>query len=286
MTEATATVAALPYSRTNPFPAKMLVNRRMSGPESEKDTRHFELDLTGWGLSFEVGDSVGVYPTNDPELVDEIIRALGATGDEKVPRLKGELTTLREALLRDYSITQPTPKFLKAIAQRANAAPTLHYLLAPDRKQDLQTYLWGMEVIDFLTEHPSAKFKPEEFVALLTKLQPRLYSVASSLRAFPDQVHFIIDIVTYESHGRLRKGVATGFLAERAQNVPVPVFPSSAKHFHLPEDPNTPIIMVGPGTGIAPFRAFLQDRQAVGAKGKNWLFFGAQHQACDYAYGD
>ena len=153
MTEATATVAAQPYSRTNPFPARMLVNRRLSGPESEKDTRHHELDLTGWGLSFEVGDSVGVYPTNDPELVDEIIRALGATGDEQVPRLKGEPTSLREALLRDYSITQPTPKFLKAIAHRADAAPTLHYLLAPDRKQDLQTYLWGMEVIDFLVEH-------------------------------------------------------------------------------------------------------------------------------------
>ena len=150
MTEATATVAALPYSRTNPFPARMLVNRRLSGPESEKDTRHFELDLTGWGLSFEVGDSVGVYPTNDPDLVDEIIHALGATGDEQVPRLKGEPTSLREALLRDYSVTQPTPKFLKAIAHRADAAPTLHYLLAPDRKQDLQTYLWGMEVIDFL----------------------------------------------------------------------------------------------------------------------------------------
>ena len=282
MTEATATVAALPYSRTNPFPATMLVNRRLSGPESEKDTRHFELDLTGWGLSFEVGDSVGVYPTNDPDLVDEIIRALGATGDEKVPRLKGEPTTLREALLRDYSITQPTPKFLKAIAQRADAAPTLRYLLAPDRKQDLQTYLWGMEVIDFLVEHPSVRFTPEEFVGLLSKLQPRLYSVASSLKAFPDQVHLIVDVVRYESNGRMRKGVASSFLAERADDVPVPVFPSNAKHFHLPENPDTPIIMIGPGTGIAPFRAYLQERQVTGAKGKNWLFFGAQHVKCDF----
>jgi sulfite reductase (NADPH) flavoprotein alpha-component len=188
--------------------------------------------------------------------------------------------------LRDYSIKQPTPKFLKAIASRASAAPQLNVLLAPDRKQDLDTYLWGMEVIDFLTEHPSVKFPAEEFVGLLTKLQPRLYSVASSLRAFPDQVHLIVDIVKYESHGRLRKGVASTFLAERAQNVAVPVFPSAAKHFHLPEDPNTPIIMVGPGTGIAPFRAFLQERQAIGAKGDNWLFFGAQHKKCDYAYGD
>src|SRR5215470_4318328 len=286
MTEATATVAALPYSRTNPFPARMLVNRRLSGPESEKDTRHFELDLTSWGLNFEVGDSVGVYPTNDPELVDEIIRALGATGDEQVPRLKGEPTSLRDALLHDYSITQPIPKFLKAIAERAAAAPTLHYLLAPDRKQDLQTYLWGMEVIDFLIEHPSAHFKPEEFVGLLSKLQPRLYSVASSLKAYPEQVHFIVDVVRYESHGRLRKGVCSSFLAERAEGVPVPVFPSIAKHFHLPEDSDVPIIMIGPGTGVAPFRAYLQERKAIGAKGRNWLFFGHQHSDFDFFYED
>src|SRR6059036_1744096 len=167
---AEASVAAPPYSRANPFPAKLLVNRRLSGPESAKDTRHFELDLTGWGLNFEVGDSLAVYATNDPELVDEMIRTLGATGDEKVPRPKGEPTTLREALLRDYSVTQPTPKFLKAIAQRASASPTLSYLLAADRKQDLETYLWGMEIVDFLSEHPSARFAPEEFVSLLTKL--------------------------------------------------------------------------------------------------------------------
>jgi len=284
--ETTAAVAPPRYTRANPFPARMLVNRRLSGPESEKDTRHFELDLTGWGLSFEVGDSLAVYPSNDAELVDEIIRTLGATGDEKVPRPKGETTTLREALLRDYSITQPTPKFLRAIAQRASAAPTLSYLLAPDRKQDLETYLWGMEIIDFISEHPSARFTPQEFVGLLTKLQPRLYSVASSLNAYPDQVHFIVDVVRYESNGRLRKGVASSFLAERADHVPVPVFPSVAKHFHLPERPDTPIIMVGPGTGVAPFRAYLQERKATGAKGKNWLFFGSQHESCDFAYGD
>src|SRR5213083_1282384 len=257
---AAATVAATRYTRANPFPARLVVNRRLSGPESAKDTRHFELDLTGWGLSFEVGDSLAVYPGNDPELVDEIIGALGATGDEKVPRPRGEPTTFREALLRDYSITQPTPKFLRAVAERASAAPTLKYLLAPDRKHDLETYLWGMEIVDFLLEHPSARFAPEEFVALLTKLQPRLYSVASSLRAYPDQVHFIVDVVRYESNGRIRKGVCSSFLAERADDVPVPVFPSVAKHFHLPEDAGTPIIMVGPGTGVAPFRAYLQER--------------------------
>jgi sulfite reductase (NADPH) flavoprotein alpha-component len=283
---AVATVAAPSYSRANPFPARLLVNRRLSGPESEKDTRHFELDLTGWGLSFEVGDSLAVYASNDPELVDEIIHTLGATGHEKVPRPKGEATTLREALLGDYSITQPTPKFLRAIAQRADAAPLLNDLLVPERKHDLETYLWGMEIIDFLLEHPSARFAPEEFVGLLTKLQPRLYSVASSLRAYPDQVHFIVDVVRYESHGRVRKGVCSSFLAERADDMPVPVFPSVAKHFHLPEDPAVPIIMVGPGTGVAPFRAYLQERKATGAKGENWLFFGSQHERCDFAYGD
>ncbi len=284
--EATATVAAPPYSRANPFPAKLLVNRRLSGPESAKDTRHFELDLTGWGLSYEVGDSVAVCATNDPELVDEIIHALSTTGDEKVPRPKGPTTTLREALLRDYGITQPTPKFLNAITERANSSTLLKDLLQPERKEDLDRYLWGMEVIDFLNEHPSAKFSPQEFVGLLTKLQPRLYSVASSLKMYPDQVHLIVDVIRYESHGRLRKGVASSFLAERTNDVKVPVFPSVAKHFHLPENPDTPIIMVGPGTGVAPFRAYLQERKTNGAKGKNWLFFGSQHEKCDFAYGE
>jgi len=255
----------------------------LSSADSQKDTRHFEIDLTGWGLNFEPGDSVAVYPTNDPNLVKEIIRALGTTGDEPVPVAK-TTKPFREALLRDYSITQPTPKFLKAIAERASAAPMLTKLLRPDRKHDLENYLWGAEVIDFLLEHPSVKLRPEEFVGLLTKLQPRLYSVASSLRVFPDQVHLIVDVVRYESRGRARQGVASNFLAERADKVPVPVYPSSAKHFHMPEDQTLPLIMIGPGTGIAPFRAFLQERQALGAKGKNWLFFGSQREKCDYAY--
>ncbi len=273
------------WTRQNPFPGKLLVNRRLSTADSEKDTRHFEVDLTNWGLTFEPGDSVAVYPTNDPALVDDIIRALGAKGDEPVPAAK-TTKPLREALLRDYSITQPTPKFLKAIAGRASAAPMLKELLHPDRKHDLENYLWGAEVIDFLLDHPSVKLTPEEFVGLLTKLQPRLYSVASSLRVFPDRVHFIVDVVIYESRGRVRKGVCSAFMAERADTVPVPVYPSSAKHFHMPEDGNIPLIMIGPGTGIAPFRAFLQERQARGDKGKNWLFFGAQREKCDYAYRD
>ncbi len=276
------TAPASPYTRTNPFPGKLVVNRSLCGEDSEKDTRHFEIDLTGWGLSYEVGDSMTVWPTNDPELVDEIIKTIGAKSDEAVKSPSRE-TTLREALLRDCRITQTTPKFLKAVAERASAAPLLTDLLKPERKQDLETYLWGMQVIDFLIEHPSIKWAPQEFVDLLAKLQPRLYSISSSLKARPNQVHFTIDVVHYESRGRERKGVCSTFLAERAGNVSVPVFPNTSK-FRLPEDGNTPIIMVGPGTGIAPFRAFLQERQAVGATGKNWLFFGSQHEHCNYFY--
>jgi len=275
--------SASQWTRQNPFPGKLVVNRRLSSDDSEKDTRHFEIDLTKWGLHFEPGDSVAVYPTNDPALVNEILRALGAIGDEQVTAGKRQ-KPFREALLKDFSITQPTPKFLKAIVERASAAPMLKELLHADRKGDLQNYLWGVEVIDFLLDHPSAKFRPEEFVGLLTKLQPRLYSVASSLRVFPDRVHFIVDVVKYESRGRVRKGVCSSFMAERADEVPIPVYPSSAKHFHMPEDGSVPLIMIGPGTGVAPFRAFLQERQALGAKGKNWLFFGAQREKCDHAY--
>jgi sulfite reductase (NADPH) flavoprotein alpha-component len=277
------TASAPSYTRTNPFPAKLATNRTLCAQGSEKDTRHFELDLKGWGLNYEVGDSMTVWPTNDPALVDELIKRISAKADEPVKGPSGE-TTLREALFRDCRITQTTPKFLKAIAERAvNGAPLLTELLKPERKQDLDTYLWGMEVIDFLIEHPSIKWTAQDLVDVLAKLTPRLYSISSSLKAHPDQVHFTIDVVHYESRGRMRKGVCSTFLAERADGVPIPVFPNTSK-FRLPEDGNTPIIMVGPGTGVAPFRAFLQERRATGAKGKNWLFFGSQHRHCNYFY--
>lgn len=274
-----------PYTRQNPFPAKLAVNRSLCGGDSEKDTRHFELDLTGWGLNYEVGDSMTVWPTNDPALVDELISRIGAKGDEPVKGPNGD-TTLREALFRDCRITQTTPKFLQAITRKAvNGAPLLTELLKPERKQDLDAYLWGMEVVDFLIEHPSIQWTPQEVVETLAKLMPRLYSISSSPKANPNRVHFTIDIVHYESRGRKRKGVCSTFLAERAQDAPVPIFPNTSK-FRLPTDGNTPVVMVGPGTGVAPFRAFLQERKAVGAKGKNWLFFGSQHEHCNYFYRD
>jgi sulfite reductase (NADPH) flavoprotein alpha-component len=274
-----------PYTRANPFPAKVAVNRSLCGEGSEKDTRHFEIDLKGWGLNYEVGDSMTVWPTNDPALVDEIVAKIGAKGDEAVKGPAGE-KPLREVLFRDCRITQTTPKFLKAISERAvNGAPLLTELLKPERKLDLEKYLWGMEIVDFLIEHPSIKWTPQEFVDTLAKLLPRMYSISSSLKAHPDQVHFTIDVVHYESRGRTRKGVCSTFLSERSKDTPVPVFPNASK-FRLPEDGNTPIIMVGPGTGVAPFRAFLQERKATGTKGKNWLFFGSQHKHCNYFYED
>lgn len=273
------------YTRANPFPAKIVTNRSLCGEGSEKDTRHFELDLEGWGLNYEVGDSMTVWPTNDPALVDEIISRVGAKGDEPVKGPAGE-KSLREVLFRDCRVTQTTPKFLQTVVSKAvNGAPLLTELVKPERKQDLTAYLWGMEVVDFLIEHPSIKWTPQEFIGTLAKLLPRMYSISSSLKAHPDQVHFTIDVVHYESRGRKRKGVCSTFLAERAKDASVPVFPNASK-FRLPEDGNTPIIMVGPGTGVAPFRAFLQERKATGAKGRNWLFFGSQHKHCNYFYND
>jgi sulfite reductase (NADPH) flavoprotein alpha-component len=282
-TEPAATSA---YSRKNPFPAPLEVNRKLTLEGSEKDTRHFELSLDGSGLVYECGDSIGVFPKNDPALAEEILHALHASGEELVPGNEGLPKPLRKALIEDYQITQPSKQFIQAIAERGGeAASLLRELQDPLRKGDLEEYLWGMEYIDFLVAHQSIHFTPEEFVKLLRKLQPRLYSIASSQKAFPKAVHLTIAVVKYTSHGRARKGVASTYLAERVgESDRVSVFVHSAKGFRLPEDGNTPIIMVGPGTGVAPFRAYLQDRKATGAKGKNWLFFGEQRRGSDFLY--
>jgi sulfite reductase (NADPH) flavoprotein alpha-component len=274
------------YSRKNPFLGTLLVNRLLSAPGSAKEIRHFEISLQGSGLTYEVGDALGIFPQNDPALVEEMLAALGASGDEEVPGELGQPMPLRVALLRNYHITQPHKQFLEAIGARAEGASVVRELLAdPLRKDDLAKFTYGMEIIDFLFTHPSIRFAPAEFVGLLRKLQPRLYSISSSLRAHPDEVHLTIATIRYESHGRRRKGVASTYLAERAHGpATIPLFFHSAKHFRLPEDPATPTIMVGPGTGIAPFRAYLQERRATGATGKNWLFFGDQRESVDFLY--
>lgn len=275
------------YSRKNPFPARHAVNRRLSGPESEKETRHHEISLEGSGLVYEVGDSLGVFPTNCGELVEEIIQAIGASGDEQVTGADGNPKAFRQALSTDYIITTPSKEFIKALVDRGGDAVELLRTLSTDplRKKDLEEYLWGMEFIDFLLAHPSITWTAEELLKVMRKLQPRLYSIASSMKAVGDNVHLTIATVRYESHGRKRKGVASSYLADRTSSeTPVPVFVHVAKHFRLPEDTNLPVIMVGPGTGVAPFRAFLQERQASAATGKNWLFFGEQRESQDFLY--
>jgi sulfite reductase (NADPH) flavoprotein alpha-component len=279
--------ASPPYSRKNPFPSKLLTRRRLNLEGSEKETVHYEFSLAGSRLQYEVGDSMGVFPQNDPALVEELLHALHFTGDEKVTNKEGETFSIREGLLRHFVITQPSKQFVEAIVNKSPGEEDLKALLQPERKQELDKYLWGLELIDFLVDRPSIHFTPDELVLTLRKLQPRLYSVASSLKGFQDQVHFIIVTVRYESHGRKRKGVASTYLADRIDGgAHVPMFVHVAKGFRLPEDHSTPIIMVGPGTGIAPFRAYLQERKAVGATGKNWLFFGEQRKKSDFFYQD
>jgi sulfite reductase (NADPH) flavoprotein alpha-component len=181
-------------------------------------------------------------------------------------------------------VTQPGTSLLEAIAERSQSAE-LKNLLAPENKAALEKHLLGRDVLDFLLAHPAAKFTPGEFVGLLRKLNPRLYSIASSFKAHPGEVHLCVGIVRFDSHGRTRKGVCSTFLADRVDGqTPVPVFTQVSHGFRLPAGSDTPMIMIGPGTGIAPFRAFLEERKATGAKGKNWLFFGDQKRASDFLY--
>ena len=272
------------YSRTNPFPARLITNRKLNTPGSAKDTRHFEISLEGSGLTYEVGDALGVLPQNCPALVDEIIRALGCDGEEAVTEPSGKETSLRSALLRCHQITKPGSSFLQSIADKAGDVE-LKALLDPARKAELDKFLHGREIIDLLLRCPSAKFAPKEFVGLLAKLQPRLYSISSSPKAHPGEVHLTVAAVRYESHGRARKGICSTFLADRVDaDTPVPVFVQTSHGFRLPADGNKPVIMIGPGTGIAPFRAFLEERRAIGARGKSWLFFGDQQKKCDFLY--
>jgi len=275
------------YSRKNPFTASLAVNRRLTGEKSNKDTRHFEVSLAGSGLKYEVGDSIGVFPSNDPELVELILTFLGFRGDESVLTHDGAPVTVREALTKHYILSEPSKQLLQAVAEKDTSAAFLTPSEDPAAKAELETYLWGRDVLDILQEFTSAKFTPEELVKVLRKLQPRLYSIASSQKAVGESVHLTVALVRYTvGHSpRPRHGVCTSFLAERAGNG-VPVFVHTAKHFRVPENPETRVIMIGPGTGIAPFRAFLQERKIIGASGANWLFFGEQKAASDFLYQD
>ena len=273
------------FSRKNPFPAPLLKRQRLDGPGSEKETFHYEFSLQQSGLIFEPGDSLGVFPRNAIELVDEIIGLLGFTGDEEVSGTSGESVALRDALQRERTITTPSRQFVQLVAERI---PSAHFLLEycdPNNRAKLDTYLWGRHVVDFALEYPELlnKLSAAEFAASLSKLQPRLYSIASSLKRYPEQAHLLVTNVGFVSHGRARKGVCTSFLSERIEEgTRVPAFIHSAKHFRLPDDPAAPIIMIGVGTGLAPYRGYLQEREAAGATGRNWLFFGEQRRAANF----
>ena len=274
------------YSKRNPFPARLLTNRLLNAEGSGKEVRHYEISLAGSGLSYEVGDALGVVPANCGELVGDVLAALGCDGEEAVKTLDGSESSLRLALALHYDITRPSAELLKAAAERGAARGELSSLLDPERKDDLKKWLWGREIIDVIGGIAPG-FSAAEFVALLKKLQPRLYSISSSPKAHPDEVHLTIAAVRYDAHGRARKGVASTFLAERcADHTPVPVFVQTSHGFRLPANGDTPVIMCGPGTGIAPFRAFLEERLATGATGKNWLFFGDQKRSSDFLYQD
>jgi len=282
-----STESASLYSRKNPFPARHTVNRLLSGASSQKETRHHEISLSGSDLAYEVGDSLGVFASNDPLLVQELLTTIGASGEEVVTSHDGIQKSLREALWKDYIITTPSKEFLAAVVSKAGVEAEHLAALTGDatKKKELEAYLWGREIIDFLLTFPRMTFTPDEFARSLRKLQPRLYSIASSQKAVGEAVHLTIATVRYETFGRKRNGVASTFFADRTPpEVPVPVFVHTAKHFRLPEDPATPVIMVGPGTGVAPFRAYLQERKAIGGGGKNWLFFGEQRRDSDFLY--
>ncbi len=265
------------YNVKNPFIAKVKKAYDLSGPGAPKNTRHYEIDLAGSGLEYTPGDSLAVQPQNDPALVDDMLKVLGFTGEEVVTHPKtAAQVPIRQALIEGSLITEIDNKLIKAIVEKTGGATPLADLSLPEKKEELKSYLWGRFVIDLLIENPTAKFEPAEFMATLKKLNIRLYSISSSQKAHPEEVHLTVATVKYTSHGRERGGVASTFLAERiTPETSIPVFVNHGKGFRLPApEEDIPVIMVGPGTGIAPFRAFLEERKATEAKGKAWLFFG------------
>lgn len=256
------------YSKKNPFPAPVLAVRNLNAPGSAKEVNHVEFSLAGSGLAYAAGDALGVMPQNCPTLVSEVLAALGCDGEEAVAAPDGSTTSLRRALTEFYDLGKPSAELLALFAPVAGAPVPLH-------------------VIDAVLSASGSQPAPAAFVAALKKIQPRLYSISSSPKAHDGQVHLTVGAVRFEAGGRRRKGVCSTFLAERALAAGTAgVFIHSNSAFRPPASGDTPMIMVGPGTGIAPFRAFLEERRATGARGKNWLFFGDQRAATDFLYGD
>lgn len=273
------------FSRNHPFHAEVLENLNLNGRGSDRETRHLELSLAGSNITFEPGDSLGVYPENHPQLVEEIIAAMGWDANERVPlNKKGAEGTLQEALLRHYEITVLTKPLLEQAAT-LNSAPALKDLLASGREQELKEYIQGRDLLDLMQDYGPWNAPASIFVTILRKLPARLYSIASSYNANPDEVHFTVRAVRYESHGRERYGVCSVHCAERVQpGATLPVYIQNNPNFKLPADSSVPVIMIGPGTGVAPFRSFLEEREEQGAEGPSWLFYGDRHFVTDFLY--
>lgn len=281
MPGAAAAPAESAYSRKNPYQAELLDNTVLNGRGSDKEVHHIELDTEESGLVWEPGDSLGIIPENDPTVVSELIAALGASADEQVTGIDGEVS-LEHALTHQYEITTLTRPFVEKYATQAQTE-ALDKLLAEDQRDALTDYMHGRFIVDLVEDYPIASITGGDFVRLLRKLPPRLYSIASSYTANPDEIHLTVAAVRYESQGRARHGVASIQLADRSEDVKLPIYIDTNKNFKLPAD-DAPIIMIGPGTGVAPFRAFLEEREEREATGDNWLFFGAQHFLTDFYY--
>ncbi|OAJ58870.1 reductase [Paraburkholderia ginsengiterrae] len=271
-------------SKTRPAASRLVSNLRLNRQGAAKDTRYFSLNTGDSGLEYEAGDALGVWPSNCPELVDELIGLSGLSANATVNVAGAGEMRLADALGKHYEIARPNPDLLAFVAARSNNA-ALRDLLTPERKVDLKQWLWGQQIADVLHEFP-ASLTATELTGMLKRLQPRLYSIASSPKAHPGEVHLTVAAVRYSNGRRHRKGVSSTFLADRAGDVNVPVFVQKSAHFRPPHSSDTPMIMVGPGTGVAPFRSFLHERRARGDKGRNWLFFGEQHAATDFYYRD
>ena len=267
-------------TKDNPYASELLVNRLMT-EGSDKETRHFELSLKDSGLDYLPGDSLGVVPKNCEQVIAELLNAVGLTGEESIT-LGEDTMILEDALMHRLACTILSKIQIKKFNEIAQS-DRLADLLKIENKDDLVDYMWGRELIDLFIEYPQSGLNAQDFTGLLRPMPPRLYSIASSLSAHPEEVHLTVAVVRYEGNGKERKGVCSSYLAERVgERVPCYLHPN--KNFKLPDDPSIPIIMVGPGTGIAPFRAFIEERRATGASGKNWLFFGDRSQKTDYLY--
>jgi sulfite reductase (NADPH) flavoprotein alpha-component len=283
-TAATAFATSVEYGKKNPFPAETVDKVVLNGEGSAKETLHFEFSLAASGLSYEPGDALAVIPVNAPEMVKDIIQAAKLTGNEEVEVKNAGRKLLADALREDYDITALSRAVLTKLAEASNSA-ALRELLAEDAKERLKEFSSGREIIDAIVEFAPNGLSADALTGIFRKLPPRLYSIASSPLAHADEVHLTVSAVRYESHGRKRNGVCSTYLADLVKTGDsVQIFVQPNKNFRLPADASIPIIMVGPGTGIAPFRAFVEHRAALGSPGKNWLFFGDQHYTYDFLY--